>query len=140
MTTLLLLRAGYGYVPYASLERVIEENELQYYAALGTAQLAMREAPSSFGAWLIYFLRALRAQQQSLEAKLNVETPMLQLSGVQQQIVELVRAAGRGTTTTIGEKLGVPYRTVRYHLNILVGQNLLEAHGRKKGRFYRPSP
>ena len=87
MTTLLLLRAGYGYVPYASLERVIEENELQYYAALGTAQLAMREAPSSFGAWLIYFLRALRAQQQSLEAKLNVETPMLQLSGVQQQIV-----------------------------------------------------
>ena len=33
LTTLLLLRAGYDYVPYASLESVIEENKDLYYKA-----------------------------------------------------------------------------------------------------------
>lgn len=34
LTTLLMLRASYDYVPYASQERIIEENKLRYYAAL----------------------------------------------------------------------------------------------------------
>ena len=38
LTTLLLLRAGYGYVPYSSLERVVEENKNAYYLALRRAQ------------------------------------------------------------------------------------------------------
>jgi Fic family protein len=139
LTTLLLLRTGYEYVPYASLERVIEDNKVGYYAALRTSQLAMRADPADFGEWLIFFLRALRVQKRSLEAKLQVESSMLQLSEVQQQIVELVRSSGRGTTTTIGKQLGIPYRTVRYHLDILVGRHLLTAHGEKKGRYYTPS-
>lgn len=139
LTTLLLLRTGYEYVPYASLERVVEDNKTQYYAALRTSQLAMRESPASFGEWLIFLLRALRAQKQTLEAKLQVETSMLQLSEVQQSILDFVREAGRGTTTTIGTRMGVPYRTVRYHLDILVGRHLLEPHGEKRGRYYTPS-
>lgn len=139
LTTLLLLQSGYEYVPYASLERVVEDNKTQYYAALRTSQLAMRESAASFGEWLIFFLRALRAQKQSLEAKLQVETSMLQLSGVQQAILEFIRVSGRGTTTTIGMAIGVPSRTVRYHLDILVGRHLLESHGQKKGRYYTPS-
>jgi Fic family protein len=39
LTTLLLLRAGYAYVPYASLEHVIEENKDLYYKALRRTQL-----------------------------------------------------------------------------------------------------
>jgi len=33
LTTLMLLRVGYAYVPYASLESVVEENKAQYYNA-----------------------------------------------------------------------------------------------------------
>lgn len=33
LTTLLLLRAGYEYVPYASLESIVEENNDLYYIA-----------------------------------------------------------------------------------------------------------
>jgi Fic family protein len=139
LTTLLLLRAGYEYVPYASLERVIEDNKIGYYAALRTSQLAMRADPAHFGEWLIFFLRALRAQKQSLETKLQVESSILQLSEVQERIVELVRLTGRGTTTTIGKQLGIPSRTVRYHLDILIGRKLLTAHGEKRGRYYTPS-
>ncbi len=49
MTTLLLLRAGYEYVPYASPERVIEDDKQEYYVALRTSQLAMRANPAAFG-------------------------------------------------------------------------------------------
>jgi Fic family protein len=139
LTTLLLLQSGYEYVPYSSLERVIEENKTQYYASLRTSQLAMREMPADFGGWLLFFLRSLRAQTLSLESKLEVETSMLQLSSVQQEMLDLVRATGRATTTTIGGRLGIPYRTVRYHLDILVGRHLLDAHGEKRGRYYTPS-
>ncbi len=42
LTTLLLLRAGYGYVPYASLESVVETNKDLYYKALGRTQSTLK--------------------------------------------------------------------------------------------------
>jgi Fic family protein len=38
LTTLLLLKAGYGYVPYSSLESIIEESKEGYYLALRQTQ------------------------------------------------------------------------------------------------------
>jgi Fic family protein len=136
LTTLLLLRGGYDYVPYASLERIVEENKAAYYAALRESQLAMRTRPAAFGGWLLFLLRALRAQQQSLEIKLGVERSLLVLSHVQQQVLEFVTRQGRATTPIIGQALGIPQRTVRYHLEGLVGRGLLQAHGERKGRYY----
>ena len=136
VTTLLLLQNGYDYVPYSSLERVVEENKAAYYAALRASQEAMRANPSAFGEWLLFFLRALYAQKQNLEAKLEVERSMLQLTGVQRQILELIDAWGRATTTVLGQQLHVPVRTVRYHLDVLLRQRLVEARGEKRGRYY----
>lgn len=46
LTTLLLLQAGYAYVPYSSLESVIEVNKEVYYLALHQTQRTIRtEAP-----------------------------------------------------------------------------------------------
>jgi len=136
LTTLLLLRAGYEYVPYASLERIVEENKLRYYAALRESQLAMRDDPSDFGGWLIFLLGALRAQKRALEAKLDVERSMLRLSSVQERIVAAVRGHGRATTPELVRELGLPDRTVRYHLDLLVRRHLLTAHGQRRGRYY----
>jgi Fic family protein len=136
LTTLLLLRAGYEYVPYASLERVIEENKLRYYAALRESQLAMRDDASAFGVWVVFFLGALRAQKRALEAKVDVERSMLQLSEVQERIVAAIRGHGRATTSSLCRQLGLPQRTIRYHLELLVARNLLTAHGERKGRYY----
>lgn len=38
LTTLLLLQAGYAYVPYSSLESVVEVNKEAYYLALRQTQ------------------------------------------------------------------------------------------------------
>src|SRR5208283_1459643 len=42
LTTLLLLRSGYEYVPYASLEAVIEANKDDYYLSLRKTQITLR--------------------------------------------------------------------------------------------------
>jgi DNA-binding transcriptional ArsR family regulator len=136
LTTLLLLQSGYDYVPYSSLERVVEENKAAYYAALRESQTAMRKDPSAFCDWLLFLMRALQAQKRHLEAKLEVEQSMLQLTEVQQQMLEVVDRVGRVTTSRLATELDMPVRTVRYHLDVLVRQRLLEAKGEKRGRFY----
>lgn len=138
LTTLLLLRSGYEYVPYSSLERIVEENKVRYYAALRESQLAMRDEPSRFGPWLLFFLGSLAAQKKSLDAKLGVERGILLLSAIQERIVASVRnrAGGRATSPQIEQELKLPGRTVRYHLDLLVRRGLLAAHGQKRGRYY----
>lgn len=42
LTTLLLLRCGYAYTPYSSLERVIENSKEGYYLALRQTQTTIR--------------------------------------------------------------------------------------------------
>jgi len=139
LTTLLLLRCGYEYVPYSSLERIVEENKTLYYVSLRTSQLAMRDHPEEFGAWLVFFLQALRTQKRQLEAKVDVERSMLQLSDAQQKVLDAVALKGRMTAPQLVAKLKIPGRTVRYHLGSLTRQGLLEAHGQKRGRFYTRS-
>lgn len=138
LTTLLLLRAGYEYVPYASLERVVEDNKVRYYAALRESQLHMRDDPARFGAWILFFLGSLASQKRALDAKLGVERGILQLSAIQERIVVAVRerSGGRATSPQIEQELGLAGRTVRYHLDLLVRRGLLAAHGQKRGRYY----
>jgi predicted DNA-binding transcriptional regulator len=139
LTTLLLLRAGYDYVPYASLERVIEDNKAHYYVALRESQLAMRGNPADFGPWLFFFLRALKAQQESLASKLKVEKAMLDLSDIQQKIADLIAARVRMTGPEIARELGMTARTARYHIDVLVGRGIIAAHGKKRGSYYTTS-
>lgn len=136
LTTLLLLRAGYAYVPYASLERTIEENTQAYYAALRESQHAMRERPAAFGAWLFFFLGALRAQQQALSAKLQVERGLLGLSDVQQRITAALSARGRATAAELAAELALSPRVVRHHLGMLTARGLVAARGERRGRYY----
>lgn len=139
LTTLLLLRTGYDYVPYASLERVIEDNKGQYYVALRESQLAMRHDAADFGVWLHFFLRALKAQQESLASKLQLEKAMLDLSAIQQRIADLITARVRMTGPEVARELGLTDRAARYHLDVLRSRGIIVARGRKRGSYYTTS-
>ena len=136
LTTLLLLRADYDYVPYASLERVIEDNKPQYYVALRESQVAMHENAADFRSWLFFFLRALKAQQESLASKLQLEKAMLDLSDIQQKIADMVAARVRMTGPEIARALGLTDRAARYHVDVLRSRGILAARGKKRGAYY----
>lgn len=139
ITSLLLLRGGYDYVQYASLERVIEDNKPQYYIALRESQLAMRSDAADFGAWLFFFLRALKAQQETLASKLQIEKAMLDLSDIQQTIADLIAKRVRMTGPEMARELGMTDRAARYHLDVLRSRNIVAAHGKKRGAYYTMS-
>jgi Fic family protein len=69
----LLLRRGYRYVSYASLERVIEENKDLYYAALRRTQGTLKQERPDWDPWVLFFLRSLKRQKDNLAAKLERE-------------------------------------------------------------------
>ncbi len=55
LITLMLLRAGYDYVPYASLESVVEENKDLYYKALRRTQKTLNQDAPDWQPWLGFF-------------------------------------------------------------------------------------
>jgi len=136
LTALLMLRAGYEYVPYASVERVIEENKPAYYHALRVSQTAMQQDPTRFGDWLLFFLRVLQSQKRTLAGKLEVERAILRLNDVQVRILELVEKQGRATSSEVAVALQLDSRAARYHLALLAERALVQAHGERRGRYY----
>lgn len=71
LTTLLLLQAGYAFVPYSSLESVIEQNKEAYYLALRQTQGTIRTESPDWQPWLVFFLRSLAEQVRRLEMKVE---------------------------------------------------------------------
>jgi Fic family protein len=56
----MLLQAGYAYVPYSSLENVIEHNKEEYYFALRETQRTINTENPNWQPWLMFFVRALQ--------------------------------------------------------------------------------
>ena len=138
LTTLLLLKAGYAYVPYASLERVVEENKDLYYLALRRAQSTQDKDESLLGEWLTFFLRCLAAQKRSLAAKLDRERLIAPLVELQEQILRIAREHGRVTVRSAVALTGAKRNTVKKHLLLLVAANHLRSFGEGRGVWYEP--
>jgi len=137
LTTLLLLQSGYAYVPYSSLESVIEQNKEAYYLALRQTQGTIRTDAPDWQPWLVFFLRSLAEQVRRLEKKVEREKLVLAtLPELSLQIVEFAREHGR---VTIGEAIkltGASRNTLKQHLRGLVERGHLSQHGSGRGVWY----
>ena len=137
LTTLLLIQTGYAYVPYSSLESVIELNKEAYYLALRQTQGSIRTDAPNWQPWLVFFLRSLAEQVRRLEKKVEREKIVLAaLPELSLQIVEFAREHGR---VTIGEAIkltGVSRNTLKQHFRNLVEHGHLYQHGSGRGVWY----
>ena len=70
LTNLLLLKNGYTYVSYSSLEAVIEDNKSAYYLALRQTQTTLKDENPNYDLWINFFVKALEKQKIRLEYKL----------------------------------------------------------------------
>jgi Fic family protein len=137
LTTLLLLRAGYSYVPYSSLESVIEQSKEGYYLALRRTQGTIRTSNPDWNPWLEFFLRALQQQKRRLEKKIERERIILgDLPELSVQILELARERGRVSVAEVAKVTGISRNTVKVHLRTLADQGHLTRHGAGRGAWY----
>lgn len=138
LTALLLLRSGYAYTPYSSLESVIENSKQGYYLALRQTQQTILTDSPNWQPWLVFFLRALQQQMWRLKKKVEREHLVLaELPALSLQILEFAREHGRVTMGEILALTGASRNTVKTHLRRLVEDNFLEVVGKGRGAWYR---
>lgn len=95
--------AGYAYVPYSSLESVIEHNKEGYYLALRQTQGTIRTDAPDWQPWLLFFARALQQPKRRLEAKVEREHRALaNLSPLALHILDCARAGRRNRDVSEG--------------------------------------
>lgn len=137
LTTWLLLRSGYAYVPFSSMEAVIEQNKEAYYLALRQTQGTLKNDKPDWQPWIVFFLKALQMQKQRLEIKLEKEHLLLsQLPELSLQILQLVKSRGRITNSEIVTLTNANRNTVKKHLEALVAAQQLRKNGIGKGTWY----
>ncbi|MDR0809936.1 MAG: Fic family protein, partial [Gemmobacter sp.] len=140
LTTLLLLRAGYAYVPYASLERVIEENKDLYYKALRRTQTTLKSETPDWEPWVGFFLRSLKRQKDNLAARLEHERTAqgdeADMPELSLQILKALRAKERLTIAELTSITGANRNTLKVRLRELVVAGRVRQHGKARATWY----
>jgi len=137
LTTLLLLQAGYVYVPYSSLESVIEQSKEGYYLALRQTQGTIRTAAPDWQPWLVFFLRALQQQMRRLSKKIEREKIVLSdIPELSLRILDFARDHGRVSIGDMIKLTGASRNTLKQQLRILVEKQHLVKHGGGRTTWY----
>lgn len=138
LTTLLLLRAGYEYVPYASLESIVEDNKDLYYKALRRTQTTLANDVPDWEPWLGFFLRCLKKQKANLATKVKQEKEVsdqsLPLLSV--QVLKLLEKHERLTIGQLVELTGANQNTLKVKLRELVNEGRIHRHGKARATWY----
>lgn len=138
LTTLLLLKTGYTYVPYVSLDEIIEEKKIDYYLALRRTQAKHKTKKEDITAWLNFLLDALLEQVKRAKAIMEEDQPEKLLSEKQLSVYQLFQS----DTLSVSEiskllKDTIPMATLKQALSRLVALRLIEKIGSGRGTRYR---
>ena len=137
LTNLLLLRCGYAYLPYASIENVIAERKAEYYLALRKSQASLHLPRPDMGPWFLAFLDAMRIQARGLERALVSKPAERLFSANQAGALALFDRHREISNRLVAGELGLPRETAKQVLNRLVALNLLTRVGAGRAARYR---
>jgi Fic family protein len=138
LTTLFLLRAGYGYVPFVSLERVIEENKDLYYKALRRTQTTLKTETPDWTPWLGFFLRCLKKQKSNMAAKVEIDESSDgdNLPQLSVEVLQLLSCNKRMTIAEMVKATGGNQNTIKVRLRELVASERIDRHGKGRATWY----
>ncbi len=138
LTTLMLLRAGYGHVPYSSLESIIEASKEGYYRALRRTQTTLTTRKPDWEAWLMFFLRSLVKQKDALARKIAIEdTQATDLHPLAKKILTHFADHETLTLSQIVRLTNGKRSTLKLRLKELVQHGHLTPKGQGRGAHYQ---
>jgi Fic family protein len=137
LTTMLLLKKGYAYVPYSSIESVIEASKEGYYRALRRTQKNIWKGKVDYEPWLSFFMTTLQKQKNHLYNKIAaILSDDRKLSRNQRVILELFDKKPEWTSAGVSAKLKMNIETVKKCLQTLTAYGYLVKQGMTKGAWY----
>jgi Fic family protein len=145
LTNLLMLQAGYVYMPYVSHEKLIEDNKADYYLALRKSQKTLnvqRAAPSDgkeedITVWLEFFLKICLEQAELAIELLSKENIERLLSPKQLDVWKHMESIEEATPGEIAKATGVARPTVSQALDVLMRLKKVERIGQGRTTRYR---
>ncbi len=136
LTSLLLLRAGYDYTPFSSLERVIEVNKDFYYIRLREAQTEDIKSTKGLEDWITFFLECLIKQKNALKGKVEKEKLLQGISQLGEQILVLLKDHENLSIGDLVKLTGANRNTIKSQLASLVKTGDIRMAGKGKGSYY----
>jgi len=145
LTNLLMLQAGYLYMPYISHEKLVEEKKQEYYVALRKTQItlqlrsgqAFKSEKADIVPWLTFFLNIILDQSKQAVELLNADNVEKTLSGKQLSVLEYLQKVKEATPGDIAENTKVARPTVNQVLEKLISIKKIERIGMGRSTRYR---
>src|SRR3990167_4237151 len=137
LTNLLLLQAGYLYIPYASHEKLVEDNKPDYYIALRRSQKSMGTKSENITDWLNFFLDMVLKQSQMAVELLSKENIEKILSEKQLAVWQYIKKEKEASTGDIAKNIKIARPTVKQALEVLLKLKKIERIGLGRSARYR---
>lgn len=139
LTNLFLLRANYSYVPYVSLDEIIEDSRSEYYLALHNTQNKHKTDDEDITSWLNYLLDSLIIHTDKARKLMEGKQPENLMSSNQEKIIHLFTNNESLTISAIFVQLGdsISRDSLKKDLARLVDLKLLELIGQGRGARYK---
>ncbi len=139
LTMILMMKAGYGYAPYALLDQVMNDQADDILAGLKHNQNSLEAGRPDWSQWLVSFMSVLQGQKDVLfdrlygvEAAVSVKgMPALSIA-----LLEHIRASGRMTMKEAIKATNGRRSTIKLRLHELVEADLIHRHGAGRGVWY----
>jgi Fic family protein len=137
LTTMLLLKHGYTYVPYSSIESIIEASKEGYYRALRQTQKYIRNNKVNYEPWLSFFLTTLQKQKRHLENKIsNMANADIKLGKNARAVLKLFDTKPEWSIPAVASSLNLNINTAAKTIKTLVNNGYLVKQGITKGAWY----
>ncbi|MCK5026978.1 MAG: Fic family protein, partial [Candidatus Pacebacteria bacterium] len=137
LTNILLLRAGYLYMPYVSHEQIVEHRKEEYYLALRQSQATFKTAHESVEAWLIFFLNVVLKQGTQVILLLESEQLEDMLSPKQLKIWDYISNMEETSAGDIAKNTDIARPTVNQGLEKLLRLNKIKRIGQGRATRYK---
>lgn len=145
LTNLLMLQAGYAYMPYVSHEKLVEDYKAEYYLALRKSQKNLntqRVRPSDgeeedVTAWLEFFLNICLKQAKLAIELLSKENIERLLSPKQLAVWNYMESVEEATPGEIAKATSVARPTVSQALDVLMRLKKVERIGQGRTTRYK---
>jgi len=134
LSVLSLLKNGYKWVQYVSLEHEMESKKDEYYRVLRSCQA--NRPNENITDWLLFFFESLIKIQKQLMKKLEVQGIEVQLAPREKSILMFITNNPGCKSGEIAKKLNIPSPTVKRILPDLVEKQLIQKYGNGPGTNY----
>ncbi len=138
LTTLMLLRNGYDFMQYASMEIEIEKRKKDYYQALMNGQKDRGTEKEIIKDWILFFLETLEATIRKLEDRyVKIKDKKSYLNDRQKEIVEFIK---NNEPVKISDVIATlkdwTSYTLKKDMKYLVGEGIIKKMGKARATIY----